>query len=442
MTKLHTAILLFIISSLSAQTTPDPILDCPSITEPFQLLAPSTYEICYDVDMSPYAGGENLLFATRLFEKGTTFVASKTPMAYSKTIVARTLRLSELFLIYFPLNIFTSVVQHEVFGHGYRIRDINNGIVKVSGYSFEFPPPYGSGNGETSFHINSNQISTTDFTCIAMAGFEAQLILAQQTKFKWLESHRIDPRQSILYLISLYELNLYASHNELDADLLASHDISGYVIPLNLTYTKGKLTVSQLKNLGWINLADPFTYYSLFAWFHYISSGKETKIPMIPILDYGYLFGAHLGLTPFGPEYFFDNYLSKENRPIYFYLKGGNHARNTYLGGGCFAPRLWGYYKFSIGTRLDFWKQPKLLLHQGRVPLTKFDFDDPNENPLYSTAEQHAQHYGLAASLIAAYQTNAALGFQLELGYKTSGFLPGYSLYPSPVVRLSYLAVF
>lgn len=442
MKKLHRSILLLIVSSVSAQVTLTPVFDSPVSPPPFELLSPATYAICYDLDMSPYAGGEDLLFATRLFEKATTYIGSKTPAAYEKTMVARTLRLSELLLIYFPLNVFTSVVQHEVFGHGYRIRDIDHGIVKVEGYHFDFPPPYGSGDGETAFTLDTDRISTTDLACISMAGFEAQWILAQQTKLKWLESHTIDPRQTILYLVSLYELSLYASHNKMDADLHQSHDVAGYVIPLNLTYTDAKLKISHLKNLGWINLADPFTYYSLFAWFHYLSSGRETKIPMIPIKDYGYLFGAHLGLTPFGPEYFIDNYLLKEDRPIYFYVKGGNHARNTYLGGGCFAPRIWNFHHWSLGTRLDIWKQPELLLFEGRVPLAEFDYDTPNEEPLYSSKQQHAEHYGFAASLITAYRAKPWVGFQCELGYKSAGFLPGYSLYPSPVVRVSYLAHF
>lgn len=409
-----------------------------------RLLAPANYELCYDINMSPYAGGEDLLFSTRLIEAGTTYIAEKTGSPTSKSLLAKSVRLGELVAFYLPLNFFTTIVQHEVFGHGYRIRDINHGKISVSGYRFDFPPPYGSGNAETSFTFNPSKITTNDLTCLSMAGIEAQFILAFETKFKWLEARRIDPRQSALYIVSQFVLNLYASAEGLEEYELDGHDLHSYVESLNYTYTANRLTTSHIQALSWINLIDPFAYYSIYSWFRYIASGKETKIPMIPMFGYGYLFGARLGLTPFGPEYYFENYLLKGNKPIYFYLKGGNHAKNTYLGLGFFAPRIWTLNQWSLGARFDSWRQPKLLLQQGKVPLTELDFrEQPNSNnPLYTPFQQHQTHYGCAASLIGSYRLNRAFGFQAELGVKTSGFLPGYSLYPSPVLRISYLATF
>lgn len=421
-----------------SQVYPDPVEPAP-----FEILTPSTQAICYDIDWSPYAGGENLLFGTKLFERIATYIESKTPLPYSKSMAARFLRLTEFFCVYLPLNYFTSVVQHEVFGHGYRIRDINHGKVHVIGYSFDYPPPYGPGNAATSFRFNPSRMTTTEFTCIAMAGIEAQLILANQVKLQWMERKKIDPRQTILYLVSMYALNLYGSHDTLDADDLEGHDLYEYVQFLNLTYPQSFLSVSSLRSLSWVNLADPFTYYSLFAAFRYLSSGKETSIPMIPIRNYGYLFGAHLGLTPFGPEYFIDNFLVKGKDPIYFYLKAGKHTPNTYFGLGCFVPRLWNLGDVSLGVRFDAWKQPKLLLGEGSSPLTEIDFREPPEDfLLYTKKEQQSTSFGTAASAIAAYRPKPYIGFQMELGYKTKGFLPGYSLYASPVIRASYLATF
>lgn len=152
---------------------------------------------------------------------------------------------------------------------------------------------------------------------------------------------------------------------------------------------------------------------------------------MIPINGWGYLFGARLGLTPFGPEYFMDNYLLKEKSPLYFYLKAGNHAKNTYLGLGMYAPYLWRKNQWALGIRFDGWRQPKLLLYTGNP-----------EKPFYSSKEQHHTQYGIASSLIGLYQKNRALGFQAELGYKSGGFLPGYSIYAAPTVRVSYVANF
>ena len=381
---------------------------------------PANYRISYDINMSPYAGGNDLLFASKVIEQGGNLWKTS-----SRSFVGRLARAIDLTLIYLPLNYFASIVQHEVFGHGYRIRDINHGIVSVVGYRFTFPPPYGSGNASTGFRYSPERITTTDLTSISMAGFEAQSILAMQTKLTWLEARRIDPRQTALYLVSQFGINLYAPSED-ESDL--GHDLIGYTYPLNLTYTDGFLTEKRIQALSWINLVDPFAYFSAYAWCRYIATGKETRIPMIPINGWGYLFGARLGLTPFGPEYFLDNYLLKEKAPIYFYVKAGNHAKNTYLGGGFYAQTLLQKNCFSLGLRFDAWKQPKILLYPG--------------DPFYSSQEQHQTRYGAASSVILTYQKNRALGFEAELGYKSPGFLPGYSLRSKPTIRFSYLSQF
>src|SRR5207245_4171361 len=122
---------------------------------------------------------------------------------------------------------------------------------------------------------------------------------------------------------------------------------------LSFTYTNNFLSVARLRSLSWINLGDPFTLYSIYAWFHYIASGKETRIPMIPIFGLGYLPSVRLGLTPFGPEFFIENYLLDGKRPIYFYIKGGRHSQNRYGGLGFYAPRIWSRKKWFVGFRCD-----------------------------------------------------------------------------------------
>lgn len=402
-------------------------------------LAESNYRITYDINMSPYAGGNDLLYGTRLIEHGFSFLEEKTN---SISFLSKIVRLIDLTLIYLPINYFASTVEHEVFGHGYRIRDIQHGIASVAGYEFTFPPPYGPGNASTSFYINPEEISTTDLSSISIAGFEAQSILAGITKFTWLESKRIDPRQAVLYLVSQFGINLYATGVGLDANELQGHDLFDYITPLNLTYTSSNLTESRIRALSWINLADPFVYFSIYSWFRYIITGKETKIPMIPIDDWGYLFGARLGLTPFGPEIFIDNYLLKNCRPIYFYAKAGHHSQNTYVGAGFYAPYFVKKDRVTFGARFDAWRQPKLLLQSGVVPLTEIDFREPPEIPLYSSHEQHQMRFGAAASFICSYQKNRALGFEAELGYKSPGFLPGYSLRAAPTLRVSLQTLF
>lgn len=350
-------------------------------------------KLTYDLNMSPYAGADDLLFVTSIVEQFHPFKDESWKMCAA--------RAGELALLYLPLNYFLSAVQHEVFGHGYRIRDINHGIVWGASYEFTLPPPYGPGNALTNFYIDPDRITTTDLSLISIAGFEAQSILAWQTKYNWLQASTIDGRETALYLVSQLGINLYATGDGDDP----GHDIDGYLMALNLTYPKEELTESRIRALSWMNLADPFLYYSAFASIYYISKGKSLPIPMIPICDWGYLFGAHLGLTPFGPEYYMDNFLLKESRPIYFYIKGGAHAENQYFGAGFYSPKLIRRDKWSLGMRLDGWSQTQ---------------------------------WGISSSLIASYHHKKS-GIKAEIGYKTTGYLPGYSIYAQPILRISLL---
>ncbi len=118
----------------------------------FVSMAPVESKATWDLCMSPYAGGEDLLFAIRILEKAETYMLGKSPIVYSKSTYARFWRLSELVGLWLPINYFAMLVQHEIFGHGYRIRDLNTRhIAKVDGYSFEMPPPYGPGGAATYF---------------------------------------------------------------------------------------------------------------------------------------------------------------------------------------------------------------------------------------------------------------------------------------------------
>jgi hypothetical protein len=414
--------------------------------EPPEQFAESTYLLGWDIDMSPYAGGEDLLFAHRCIERIEGFLIGKSPIYYSRSASARIWRLSELILAWLPLNWLAIVTQHEVFGHGYRIRDLSD-VAVVNGYSFDQPPPYGGGGALTSYSV-STDFTTTDDASVAMGGVESTAIMAILTKYKWLEAEKIDPRQVVLYLLGQYDLPLYIGTiketTKQGKELSKGHDMIDYVKAVNQTYTASRLSSGRLRSISWMNLADPFTYYAVYAWLRYIYCGEETSIPMIPIGQAGYLPGARLGLTPFGPEYFFENFLLVKKRPIYFYGKAGSHAGNSYFGAGFYADKIFTWSKGAIGARLDLWRQPKLLTHPGNVPFIEIDFDHaPNrEDPLYPLSEQHAMHQGVGLSLIGSCQLSGKSGLEAEVGYKTAGFVPGESLFRAPIARVYYTLVF
>lgn len=412
-----------------------------AVTYPFH---EAHYKAGWDIDWSPYSGGENILFATRGLEWFEGMVLPLSPEYYfSKSASFRFGRLCELFFVWAPMNELAVTAQHEIFGHGYRLRTLNH--THVRGYKFKTPFPYGNGGGSTKYSV-SNSFTTTEESCVAMAGVESTAILAQLTKLKWLEAKRIDPRQAVLYLLAENDLNLYIGTLKSKLGNASGHDIKEYIQALNHTYTSHSISSARLRSLSWINLADPFIFYSIYAWFHYIGSGKETKIPMIRIGPggrIGYLPNLRLGLTPFGPEVFLENYFLDGKKPFYVYLTGGHHSGNTYGGGGFFVPHIYNIRKWSLGARLDTWFQPKLLLY-APVPFQDIDLTTKTnkKHPLYSYSAQSTKSLGLSGSAILAWQSHNRSGLEVELGYKSQGFLPGYALSASPVVRLYFSLLF
>jgi hypothetical protein len=399
---------------------------------------PPRYELLADPYFSPYSGGEDLLFATRLLERTEQYLLKNTTLLISKKPKARSWRLTELLTVWWPLNYEAMLIQHEVFGHGFRIRSLGPSVAKVSGYQLNAPPPYSYGGGATAYRFYPDAMTPMDESAISSAGIESTAILANLTKFKWIAPQKkIDPRQALLYLYSQHDITFYIgslkTHSKDGEPGSTGHDIHDYLFWLNRTYPNAHLSKHRLQNYSLVNYLDPFTYYAIWSCFCFIDSGKKTRIPMIPIGKLGYLPSFRLGLTPFGPEFFFENYFAKDNSMYYGYIKAGNHASNPYLGVGAYAPLLWQIDGLEIGLRLDVWHQPKLM-NTSQIEVTEW-FDDPANTSATPFWQSSSKYFGGALSATFAYRWKEFLGLEAEFGAKSKGFLPGYPLAGSPTLR-------
>ena len=123
------------------------------------------------------------------------------------------------------------------------------------------------------FDYNEKKVTTYQNLAVTSAGVESTAILANRLKLQWLQRGNIDARESNLYNDSEHDITNYiwitGKH-----DLEHEGDISFYVHNLNKTYPHGHLTVPSLKAQALVNLLDPFTYYSIYAWWRYVVSGK------------------------------------------------------------------------------------------------------------------------------------------------------------------------
>lgn len=388
------------------------------------LFAESDYNFIADPYFSPYAGAEDLIVTHKIVERSTQPLTD----LYQTDLDTwgKWARAAELFFFWQPVDYFAMVAQHEVFGHGYRIRNLPHSDAKVLKYSFGLPPPYGPGGGATHGDINTKHTTAFEHLAIDTGGVEATAIGAGRLRMQWLKTGSINPRQSLLYLFSEHDLTNYA----LGSTLVDHGDINVYCDLINKTYFGSHLHSNSIAKQALINLLDPFTYYSFYSQYTYVTKGTPAPIPMIPIGSYKYLPGARLGLTPFGPEYYLENHLVKDEKPIYFYLRGGKHVGMNYLGLGIENPNQWQLGSFQIGYRVDLWQQPKIDMNDLRFALSEFA-----SNPGLH-ANTSASRLGASASLIVQKKLWDTGMLFVQCGGKTQGYVPGESLGSSLILRV------
>lgn len=398
---------------------------------------------CIDINFTPYAGAENLFFLHTGLEKINDLI-DPLPVVTIKDILNPTqcpslsvkdhwLRKAKSIFLWIPANCACLVTQHEIFGHGYRIRDLGTEYAKVTGYKM-----YVFG-GETSFKI-TNQLTTTQRISMAIAGIEADVILANKIRLKWLNNGQANGTESMLYFMSSLTLTGYAFSVSSNPKSVPQNenDISNFLFYLNNTYQESYLGYEKVRNVSLLNFIDPFIYYSIISQWMYDAYCLPIKIPMFNIGSIKYLPSARVALTPFGLQGYLENFFLINSIPTYLYLKWGKNGPNNYWGVGVENQKVFNWKQGSLGFRMDLWQQPHVLFEQGALSVLEI-MNLPKESkipPLYPTSVLNAKSLGIAFSLIGAYGfAKWPVRLFSELGYKSDGYLPGEALRKSPIAR-------
>ena len=381
----------------------------------FKLL-PSEQMLVVDPYFSPYAGGANLLVVDDYL---ISWRESLNPLKYSD-VVSRTL---EQFFLWSPVGVLTATTQHEVFGHGYRLRSL--GVTPIS-YRIT-----GRG-GSTYFSVPWN-FEVGKLISVAVAGLEAESILAWELKMKWIKKRKIDGRESTLYITTQQSLFTYTMRTYLSPFILSGppggNDIHHYLLLHRALFPNQELSLSTLSKWAALSLLDPMTYYSWYAYFSFMIKDKPSGVPMISLAkDLDYLPNLKVGFAPYAPEVYFENFFLNKDHPIYFYLKGG---RRSYGFGGVYDELLAGSYG-HLGIKIDLWNQGNFI-----SSLTLEDLEHERYRPFGTLPETPRQRkFGGALSLRAFMRFGEDKALFVEVGGKTSGYLPGYSLGKGPVFRI------
>lgn len=304
------------------------------------------------------------------------------------------------------------VVQHEVFGHGYRLREYDFSVI---GYKI------GIGHGSTGYSLSEfNTLSYPRRAALSAAGMEANAIFSQKIRENWILDNIVDRREAILYFITYLDQSEYILGTS-DESTNLGNDINSYVIAINAWYGNTQLTKSKLRNYALWDFLDPSLYMSLFSMVRYLDDG-DPHVPMF-MFDkgtYKYNFCGRLLMAPYGPEFQIQNYvLMKKNKQLWqLNVRYGNNSNIQSYGVDLWVKPLWKYKDWSFGNRLFLWYQPDYL----------------KQNTAYNVGKS----LGVGEFVSAEYGFNKNIFAIGEFGYKTAGYIQGIPLGNSWVWRVGF----
>lgn len=356
------------------------------------------------------AGAEELVVPPRLFdERGVT--------RRTANIAYRVLRYT---LFDLPQERWIRVANHEVFGHGGRLRERFDGPIR---YGVDPPPPYGRGGGVTYFEFDRPP-SVHEILAVTAGGMEANATAADALSLEFVNARRIRLRESIRYLAMRLDSTSYILHTR-DSPEEAGHDVSDFIQIYNeLAAAAGAspLKPRTLRREVLVSLADPTLVYALVGIGRFIAAGTtESAVPMLRVGPVRYLPSARYRLVPFGTEWTVVNDMVLKRRRARVELRTGRSPGASPWGIALELPTMYQRRRWSATVLADIWRQPRLAL----------DAEAAIERSLRSGGELRAR---VARSV--GHIGDRGVDIAVEVGGKSRGYAPGEPLAGGPLLRV------
>jgi|GEM_PF-5859391 len=357
------------------------------------------YTLMVDKFYSPHAGAS---FATFILDAYKELTPELTEKKWYTRLLALTAESQ--------VSSFMIIMQHEVFGHGYRLR---SGGPFLIGYLIE--PPY---RGATYYMpIFSDTIPLIEEITIAMGGMEATETLAESIKVNAIKQQTVDSRSSSLYLKSKLDKMLYIQ-SEQDSIFIGGHDIQNYTNHVNTWHETEVINVNRLKKNSCLELLDPFIYQSVYRQIDYLFGGsKQARMPFIYYKNYTVLPSARLNLAPWGIEQQIEAYVLEDNERLY--KPSISYGKNNLVKSFGINLSIDPIYKVKdsiFSMRISLWRQPDLF-----------------QKVLSSN---YLKKTGGAIFTKAEYKVSSAAGIVAEVGYKSEGYLIAEPLLAEAIWRI------
>jgi hypothetical protein len=390
------------------------------------LAAQPIYYLSYDRDKSAKMGAEDILTFNRAFaEWQDSYMLPQindNKGLWNKSL-AVTYRLGKTVIIDNVWNDLIRLIQHEVFGHGARLREL--GYTKNK-YSITFPSPWFGGGGTATYgrREEGRVHGLTESITPRFGGVEATSVMANSIRSKWLASGKIYYREAYTYYRSFNGLTRYIMNTRNDETEMIN-DMFSYTKTLSFAYgiplEESPIRIEDLKRKVIINYFNPLQYLALYALIKgYIWDGNtEMELPMIPIGSVDYFPIVRMGLTPFGTEVYVENFFKLDKTLHLLQVRIGDGVLDNSWGLTYHNNRLLDKPWIWLQGDFNFWNQPSMKLGGDEFVDTRAGLGG---------AVQLGAHFKILR------KENLA-NIYLQTGYKTAGFLEGERLRAGWLVR-------
>lgn len=312
------------------------------------------------------------------------------------------------------------VVNHEVFGHGARLRERFGGPI---GYRIHAPPPYGDGGASTSF-VFDREPTPHEMLAINAGGMEADAVAAALVAHRAFSEGRMHPRDALRYLAFELDTLSYVLGTD-DEGEEPGHDVAGFVETYNDVAAAAHvpvLTARSLRREVLAGLANPMLAYAVYGIGRYLWSGAtDAGIPALSVAGVRYLPMIRYRLAPYGREWSLVNELGGRIAPMQVELRVGRAPRATPWAVGVRGQQLTTWTGWGLDASVEVWRQPRLAGVSG--------------GPAASGSLGAQVRVRTGRPLVPVWFSAQRATVIVDVGVKTAGFVPGEPLDGGVVAR-------
>ena len=357
------------------------------------------------------ARGEDTMVPARLFaERGV-----------GRRLANITYRVNKLLFFDLPQEDWLIVVNHEVMGHGARLRELFDGPI---GYTIHPPAPYGPGGGSTFFRFDRDPTGH-EILAISAGGMEADAVAARVVAEGAFSRGRMQPRDAIRYLGFELDTLTYVLGTGDALDEEPGHDVARFIRTYNVMAAgigAPAITARTLRREVRVSLVNPMLAFAAYGIGRYLWNGSmDVRVPSLSIGGVRWLPLVRYQLTPYGTEVAVMNHFAADRWPTRVEVRVGRAPDARPWGVGVERRALANWRSWRLDGGMEIWRQPPIAEPAGSPAQgVRFGFE------IRGRAER---------ALLPVWFSESRASVIVDVGVKTMGFVPGQPLGGGLVVR-------